>query len=290
MEAKPKIIFIGLAQNCAQHLPAALKNIDSMATLASSAAFLFLENDSTDNTKSILSTWGNNRPNFTLLNFDGLNGVGVRTVKLEILRNAYVECLRHYKNLKEYDYAILIDMDDMATWPVDVNELNKAVQFIQSDTQVAAVFANQLGAYYDVWAFRHKEYCPNDAWEEVIDYKNAHPDIADEEAFNQTFKKRIHSFAPSTKPFEVDSAFGGLGIYRMNYILKNPNPYLGSKVKVTKNDAGIPMIFRFQSCEHVHFNLGIRSIGGHLFIKPNLINSKNTGLQFPPSAFRSLIF
>jgi hypothetical protein len=38
---------------------------------------------------------------------------------------------------------------------------------------------------------------------------------------NQTFKKRVHSFSPSQKPFEVDSAFGGLGIYRMNYILKN---------------------------------------------------------------------
>jgi len=87
METKPKIAFVGLAQNCAQYLPAVLRNIENMATLASESAFLFLENDSTDDTKAILNGWGNNRPNFTLLNFDGLNSLGVRTVKLEILRN-----------------------------------------------------------------------------------------------------------------------------------------------------------------------------------------------------------
>jgi len=281
METKPKIAFIGLAQNCAQHLPAVLRNIENMATLASESAFLFLENDSTDNTKAILNAWGNSRANFTLLNFDGLNGVGVRTVKLEILRNAYVECLRNYKNLKEYDYAILIDMDDMATWPIDISELNKAIQFIHSDPHAAAVFANQVGSYYDVWAFRHKDYCPGDAWEEVMDYKAAHPEVTDEEAFNQTFKNRVHIFSPSQKPFEVDSAFGGLGIYRMNYILKNPNPYLGSKIKSLPSQDGVFKVSRRMICEHVHFNKGIKNLGGKLFVWPSLINSEIRDPVFP---------
>jgi hypothetical protein len=281
MQTKPKIVFIGLAQNCAQHLPAALRNIDNMATLASESAFLFLENDSTDNTKAILNAWGKSRANFTLLNFDGLNAVGVRTVKLEILRNAYVECLRNYKNLKEYDYAILIDMDDMATWPVDISELDKAIQFIHSDSQTAAVFANQVGSYYDVWAFRHKDYCPGDAWEEVMDYKAAHPEVTDEEAFNQTFKKRIHTFSPSEKPFEVDSAFGGLGLYRMSYILKNPNPYLGSKIKSLPSQDGVFKVSRRMICEHVHFNKGIKNLGGKLYVWPSLINSEIRDPVFP---------
>jgi hypothetical protein len=281
METKPKIAFVGLAQNCAQHLPAVLRNIENMATLASESAFLFLENDSTDNTKAILSGWGSNRPNFTLLNFDGLNSLGVRTVKLEILRNTYVECLRNYQNLKEYDYAILIDMDDMATWPVDISELDKSIKFIDSDPQAAAVFANQLGSYYDVWAFRHKDYCPGDAWEEVMDYKAAHLEVTDEEAFNQTFKKRVHTFLPSQKPFEVDSAFGGMGIYRMNYILKNPNPYLGSKIKSLPTQDGLFKISRRQFCEHVHFNAGIRAQGGKLFVWPALINGEIRDPVFP---------
>ena len=281
METKPKIVFVGLAQNCAQYLPAVLRNIENMATLASESAFLFLENDSTDNTKAILNGWGSDRPNFTLLNFDGLNGVAVRTVKLEILRNAYVECLRTYKNLKDFDLAVLIDMDDVATWPIDLGELLKAVQFIQSDPQNAGVFANQLGTYYDIWALRHKTLCPGDAWEEVIDYKNSYPAASNEEAFNQTFKKRIPSFSPTEKPIEVDSAFGGLGIYRMSYILMNPNPYLGSKIKSLPAPNGIFKVSRRQFCEHVHFHAGIRTLGGKLFIWPALINGEIRNPMFP---------
>ena len=281
METKPKILFIGLAQNCAQHLPTVLRNIENMATLAAESAFLFLENDSTDNTKAILNGWGTGRPNFTLLNFDGLNGVAVRTVKLEILRNAYVECLRTYKNLKDFDLVVLIDMDDAGTWPIDLTEMAKAIHYLQADPQRAAIFANQIGSYYDVWALRHKEFCPGDAWEEVIDYKASHPTVTDEEAFNQTFKKRIHTFLPTAEPFEVDSAFGGLGIYRMSYILKNPNPYLGSKIKSLPTPNGIFKVSRRQFCEHVHFHAGIRTLGGKLFIWPALINGEIRNPVFP---------
>lgn len=281
METKPKILFIGLAQNCAQHLPTVLRNIENMATLAAESAFLFLENDSTDNTKAILNGWGTGRPNFTLLNFDGLNGVAVRTVKLEILRNAYVECLRTYKNLKDFDLVVLIDMDDVGTWPIDLIEMAKAIHYLQADPQRAAIFANQIGSYYDVWALRHKEFCPGDAWEEVIDYKASHPTATDEEAFNQTFKKRIHTFPPTAEPFEVDSAFGGLGIYRMSYILKNPNPYLGSKIKSLPTPNGIFKVSRRQFCEHVHFHAGIRTLGGKLFIWPALINAEIRNPVFP---------
>ena len=281
METPPKIIFIGLAQNCAQYLPAVLKNIENMATLASESAFLFLENDSTDNTKAILTGWGSSRPNFTLLNFDGLNNLAVRTVKLEILRNAYVECLRTYKNLKDFDLVVLIDMDDVGTWPIDLSELSKAIKYLQADPQRAAIFANQIGSYYDVWALRHKEFCPSDAWEEVMDYKASHPTVTDEEAFNQTFKKRIQSFSPSTGPFEVESAFGGLGIYRMSYILKNPNPYLGSKLKSLPSVNETFRVSRRQFCEHVHFHAGIRVLGGKLFIWPSLINGEVRDPVFP---------
>lgn len=281
MAPKPKIVFVGLAQNCAQFLPAVLKNIENISTLAVEAAYLFLENDSQDNSKQILNQWGAGKQNFTLLNFDGLNSLGVRTVKLEILRNAYVECLRTYKNLREYDLVILIDMDDVGTWPIDLAELSKVVNFIQSDEKTAAVFANQLGIYYDIWAFRHREFCPGDAWEEVIDYRDAHPTATDEQAFQQTFQKRIREFSPSTPPFEVDSAFGGLGVYRMNYILNNTNGYLGSKIKATPTTDGTFRVSRRQYCEHVHFHAGIKNQGGKMFIWPALINGNHTNQRFP---------
>jgi hypothetical protein len=160
MHPKPKIIFVGLVQNCGQFLPAVLKNIENLSSLASEAAYLFLENDSTDNSKAILSHWGAGRLNFNLLNFDGLNNLGVRTVKLEILRNSYVECIRTFKNLKDYDLVVMMDMDNVGAWPIDLKEFSKALEFLLADKKRAAIFANQIGTYYDVWALRHKDLCP----------------------------------------------------------------------------------------------------------------------------------
>ena len=140
-----------------------------------------------------------------------------------------------------------------------------------------------------MWALRHKSICPKDVWEEIFDYVQEFK-VTDEIAFQNTFQKRIFSLDVKKDYLEVDSAFGGFGIYKLSYVTRNPNPYLGSKVKVIKNDAGIPMIFKFQSCEHVHFHLGIRGLGGRLFIKPDMINGKNAGIQFPSSAYKNFIF
>jgi hypothetical protein len=99
-----------------------------------------LENDSTDNSKAILSNWGTGRANFNLLNFDGLNNLGVRTVKLEILRNSYIECIRTFKNLREYDLVVMMDMDNVGAWPIDLKEFSKALEFLLADKKRAASF------------------------------------------------------------------------------------------------------------------------------------------------------
>ena len=88
---------------------------------------------------------------------------------------------------------------------------------------------------------------------------------------------------------EVHSAFGGLGIYRMAAVIANPNPYLGEKVKAAEQDGQFHFV-RWQTCEHVHFHQGLRSQGGHLFVLPWLINLETGVLDFPPSAWRSMVF
>ena len=89
-------------------------------------------------------------------------------------------------------------------------------------------------------------------------------------------------------PIEVNSAFGGLGIYKLNFILNNPNPYLGSKVKILEISPQINFC-KVQICEHVHFHQGIRALGGKLVILPELINGINKA-TVNPSFFRSLNF
>ena len=52
-----KIIFTGAVQNAENYLPAVIMNIENLTKLFSEAAYIFIENDSTDNTKKILKDW-----------------------------------------------------------------------------------------------------------------------------------------------------------------------------------------------------------------------------------------
>lgn len=284
-----RVIFAGIARDCEKFLPSVLETISQLSEIFKQSAYVFLENDSSDATKKIFNEWGRPKKNFTFLNMDGLGQLPIRTLRLEYLRNACVQYIKNDSELNQFDYLIILDMDDVNSNGLDPEKIKDAVSFLDDAENRAAIFANQDGTYYDMWALRHKTICPKDVWEEIFDYVQEHK-VDDEKAYQNTFQKRIFSLGMNDDYLEVDSAFGGLGIYKLSYILKNPNPYLGSKVKIVKNEAGIPMIFKLQSCEHVHFHLGIRAVGGKLFIKPNLINAKNEGLQFPPSTYRGMIF
>jgi glycosyltransferase involved in cell wall biosynthesis len=285
----PRAVFAGCARDCAAHLPAVLRNIERMAGLFAESFFVFVENDSRDNTKALLSAWGADKPNFFFIPMDGLHQAEpVRTRRLEFARNVYTQLIRS-SDLARFDYVVMLDLDEVNAEELDLDAFRRALRFLQETPDAAAAFANQRGTYYDMWALRHREVCPADVWEEVYDHA-MRKEVTDERAYRETFAKRIFSLAEDGDPMEVDSAFGGLGIYRMKYVINNPNPYLGHKVKAV--DRGATLQFsRWQTCEHVHFNRGIRSLGGRLFVLPWLVNRETgTGLEFPASACRSMLF
>ncbi|QWD87133.1 hypothetical protein AOC06_00695 [Polynucleobacter paludilacus] len=284
-----RVIFAGIARDCEKFLPNVLEEISSLSEIFIDSAFIFLENDSQDLTKKILNDWGQSKNNFTLLNMDGLGQLPIRTLRLEYLRNTYIEFIKKNDVISNFDYLLTLDMDDVNTEGLNIDRFIESVQFLDAAADRAAVFANQEGIYYDMWALRHKELCPGDIWEEALDFVDKFK-LSDVEAYQKTFRKRILSFDKNRDFVEVDSAFGGIGIYKLSYVLNNPNPYLGSKVKVLMSADKKVLISRMQVCEHVHFHRGIRAIGGKLFINPALINFKNKNENFNPSFFRSLLF
>jgi len=285
----PKIIFAGAVQNAEKDLFSVFQNIENLTNLFSEVGYIFVENDSTDNTKQILKNWGNGKANFHLLNLDGLKAIPIRTIRLEMVRNAYLETIRYHDQLHNFEYVAILDTDDFGGYLMDAQEISNAIQFLDASKTRAAVFANQRGPYYDMWALRHVNKCPGDIWEDVLNFtiKNK---CTDDVAFAEAFAKRIFSIEESAEPIQVDSAFGGFGIYKMEYVLNNPNPYLGSKTKIVPLDDGMPCYAKWQMCEHVHFHAGIKSQGGEMFIYPSLINGINSGSTYPPSVFREMLF
>jgi hypothetical protein len=265
-----------------------LLNIHHVAGLFLESAFIFVENDSRDQTKQNLEIWGERRKNFNLICLDGLAAsCPVRTMRLATVRNRYVSLILQ-SELRRYDYLFVLDLDNVNAMEVRLDPIKSALDFLETATSRAGVFANQDGPYYDMWALRHPGRCPSDIWEEVFDYAATHQ-VSDEEAFNKTFKRRIFSLPTDCAPLEVESAFGGLGIYKLSYILRNKRFFVGHKKKIVQTPDGTAEI-GWQVCEHVNFHQGIRELGGQLFILPYLVNCQTHGTWFPPWAYRTMVF
>ena len=279
-----KTIFAGCVRNCERWLPKVLTNIEKYSSYFLESHFIFIENDSIDNTKEILKKWYKNK-NSSSLSMDGLKEIPRRGLRLEAARNTYLKIIKDSNSLKKYDYLIVMDLDDASIFEIEKKYILKSIEFLNSDKSIAGVFSNQRGMYYDMWTLRHKTICPVDVWEEILDYKIKNK-VTDEIAYECTLKKRKFNLDENNSPLEVDSAFGGFGIYKMDYILKNQKPYIGSKTKkIDKNHT-----IKWQVCEHVQFNMGIKDLGGKLYILPYLINGENKGGEFRPSTYRYFIF
>ncbi len=278
-------IFAGCVRNCERWLPKVLNNIEKYSSYFLKSHFIFIENDSTDNTKKILQKWYENK-NYSSQSIDGLKKISKRGLRLETARNTYLKIIKNSNYLSKYDYLIVMDFDDASIFEIERKNLLKSIKFLNSDENIAGVFANQRGTYYDMWTLRHKTICPGDVWEEVLDYSIKNK-VSDEIAYENTLKKRKFSLKENDLPLEVDSAFGGFGIYKINYILKNKKSYVGSKTKIINNNN---QVIKLQVCEHVQFNFGIKDSGGKLYVLPYLINGENKGGDFPASTFRYFIF
>jgi len=277
---------VGLARDCARDLPYVFDNIHDMAALFARTGFVFAENDSRDATPQILRAFGAHRPLFHCLNFDGIaKRLPERTRRFAFLRNKCISVVRADPDLRGFDYLIVMDMDDMNNEPLDRNAVVEALAFLDRGEDIAGVFANSRGPYYDMWTLREPRLCPIDPWEEVFDYALAHR-VDDHTAYEQTFARRIFTLQPDAPPLEVTSAFGGLGIYKLRYALQAT--YKGDKPKEMLRD-GKRLRFKWQSCEHVAFNEDIVRRGGRLFVLPFLCNVTTKNLEFGESFYRTLI-
>ena len=289
-----KVVFAGCARNCSNFLPKVLENIEFYSSFFGESYMVIVENGSTDNTKEILKN-NQNKKNFILYE-DDLNKLPYRGQRLEKARNLIIETIKKNKNLFSCDLFIMLDLDDIGTYRIEEKNILDSIKFLFSKEEIGGVFANQLGTYYDMWTLRDQKYCKNDFWVEVLQFlinnKNSKDKISKtniEEVKKNIIDKKTYSFEKNHAPIKVESAFGGFGIYKMKYVLKNNRKYEGTQIVdlISKDQKRLKV--KYQKCEHVNFNQGFIDQNLELYILPNLINRDYEKNIFPPSASISLI-
>lgn len=283
-----RIVFAGCARNVATNLEAVFANILALSERCADAALVCVCNDCDDDTPQELQRLAGGLNKARLLCVDGLaHTTPARTVRLAAARNALVSCIRHWSEVADFDTLIMLDMDEVNASPWPLAAMEQALASLHDQPDTVGIFANQLHNHYDLWALREPTLCPGDIWEEAFD-RAVVGGLSDTEVFEATVGRRRFCLPPEAAPLEVDSAFGGLGLYKLWAVLANAAPYAGETFKVWGERGD--KLSRWQRCEHVSFHLGLRAQGGRLFIWPSLINGDGNRHQPDPAAFRTLAY
>ena len=255
------VIFAGCARNVEKCIKTNLDHINACGAKFKSFQLIIYENDSTDNTRTILNEA--KKDNYHYIFEDNVTEPA-RTVRLAHGRNQIIAKMRELDTYGVYHYLIMMDLDNINSSGSFIDSIETCFDYETDDWDVLT--ANQTGGYYDLWALRYSEIIDGDFWKDKY-YK---------EEIEETQRIIIvpQLILPQDTLIEVDSAFGGIAIYKISSIPEDAK-YVGKYPDDKPYDHVCPIkdISDYnQKCEHVDFHESIRNHGGKIFVNPNFIN------------------
>lgn len=266
----PSVAICGTARNAGLGLVATLKAIDKIREASVMSCAVIVTNDNEDNSNQVLSQWSASSPNSFVIACDGLaRSIPNRIDRLAAARNMYLQALREQS--ATYEILVALDMDGPN---VELTAESIANALAGAPRNWAAMFANQSVAYYDLFALRRANWVEGDVWSEfrsadssaVNRYARLLGEMLDSRIGPVLRRRNLRKFVwdrqyridPSHPPIAVDSAFGGLGLYRYDVAVS------------ARYDSRLPS--GEVVCEHVLFNRSVALSGGGLYICPPLLN------------------
>lgn len=247
------IVVVGTVRNCEKTIKSDYNRLKKSLCDFKHISFFIVESDSSDKSVDVLEKLKSNNVFFDYLSLGSLKTkLPQRTRRIAFCRNKYLEELRNNSKYKEIDYVLVTDLDGTNNM-LSRESILSCWEFDKWDVCTA----NQKGLYYDIWALRHPIWSPNDCWQQY-DFFTKELKMNNVDALRKTIQSRQLHIPDSCSPIEVESSFGGLGIYRKKAIEKSQ--YMGLDN------------YGNEVCEHVSFHYKIRENGFRVFINPKLIN------------------
>jgi glycosyltransferase involved in cell wall biosynthesis len=199
-------VISGLARNVAEILPVTIARIERIGESFGDYRVVIYENDSHDETRSLLLAWAKRNPRVRVIVEtigDPVNPCArclQRAARMANYRNRCLDVIR--EEFADFDYALMLDTDLKGGWSYDgiANTFgHDHWDFVGSNGIIFKRVGRELNVpiQYDAWAFR---------WDENF---SALPTAS----VNVLRWQRGQPLVP------VTSCFGGLGIYRMTALL-----------------------------------------------------------------------
>jgi len=213
-----------------------------------------VESDSSDNTVKKLESLQGIINNFSYVSVGNLvDKYPRRTDRIALCRNLIIDAVNSNPQFSDIDYIAMADLDGMNALVTP----EKIAQCWELDEPWDVITANQLGEYYDIWGLSHPFWNPMDCWEQKRQLENI---LGNDMAQNIAVTCKQSPIDPRADLIEVDSAFGGLGIYTREAFLA------GRYAGIDELAGGIDV------ADHIPFHRDLRQKGYRIFINPALIN------------------
>lgn len=249
------LLIVGCVRNGAKTVRRAVETLARATAGFGQVQFLIIESDSTDATLQELQRLRQARPGFAFISLGEMaQQLPARTERIAACRNRYLDELGSNPGYAATDYVMVADLDGVN------NDLQRRAVETCWNTAIPwdVCAANQRDAYYDIWALRHPDWCPVDCHEQ---YSRLRVLFDHPRALAIAIHSRMARLSPRANWIEVDSAFGGLAIYRRDALL-------AGRYSGVQNGKSV--------CEHVPLHAELRAKGGRIFINPALINAHRT--------------
>ncbi len=250
------VLIVGLVRNGSGKVGSDVIKLRAAVGSFSEVHWLLVESDSTDDSISELAALREEVDNFRFVSLGSLQSrLPLRTQRIAHCRNVYLDEIENNPLYESIKFVIVADFDGINTL-ISQQAIDSC--WIKSDWAVCT--ANQAGPYYDIWALRHERWVS-------CDYLLSHEFLTGyglgvEASLQATLFSRMITIPETSCWIEVESAFGGLAVYKREAIA-------GSRY------SGLTIDGR-EVCEHVSFHANIRSRGNSIFINPRLINAAYT--------------
>ncbi len=250
-----KIIFCGLSKNCGKTL---VKNTEFINKFIKSnkdvdIRSVIIESDSIDGSLEYLNKLHSNS-NIDLLIENGLEQrISSRIERIAICRNIGLDYIKN--NFSDLENVIYIPYDNDIDLFKYINENNfmSLIEDLIINKEVKGIFPVSEPFYYDIFALRANGWVDYNAQKIVGKLKRNIKLFSF--IWNYIFIFRNQLPPHKIKIFDVESAFGGIGIYELKHLTRSDLEYV-----VSKNEQDF-------NSEHIEFN---KKFSG-LKIKPDWI-------------------
>lgn len=248
--ARPTILFLGLARNCAPALPAFFAFLQELQQAGFSCSAIVGEDGSSDCTRRLIEQAAG--LGVSLIDTSFMQSESSRLRRMAIGRQSLLDQV-HARAICA-QFICVADLDDAIAAPPSIQMVCAAIQILDNDPNLFAVGATSKPVYYDLYSLRATGF-------EFLSDLPARLERAKKQPFTyHSFLRRdvyrVERTVTALIPLRCDSSFNGICFYRAaDYVLGS---YRSPREAM--------------ECEHATFNQSIAQASGkQMLISSDLI-------------------